>query len=337
MTRIVSIGIVFALALTFNVGCGRTGDTPSALPLNPDARPVRVHGNLSVKGVQLIDEHGRPVVLNGVSYGWHNWWPRFWNRDCVDWLAADWKCSVVRAALGVEPKRGYLDEPAWSKDRLETVVQAAIANDIYVIIDWHSHSIKLPEATEFFAEMARKYGKYPHVIYEVFNEPVRDPWPRVKEYSIELIKTIRAIDPDNIILVGSPHWDQDIHLVADDPIQGFTNIMYTCHFYAASHGRFLRDRCDYALNKGIPIFITESGGMQASGNGPLNPQEWRNWVDWCAANRVSLVTWSISDKNETCSMLRPGAASDGNWKEQDLKESGIRTREMLRERAEGKE
>jgi len=301
---------------------------------NLQAQPVKIHGKLSVKGTQLTDVHGDPVALSGVSYGWHCWWPRFYNKDCVKWLATDWKCSVVRAALGVEPNGGYLNKTAWSKQTIENVIQAAIADDIYVIIHWHSHSIKLPEAKAFFTEMATKYGKTPHVIYELFNEPVNDSWPKVKEYSIELIKTIRAIDPDNVILVGCPHWDQDIHLVADDPIKGFSNIMYTCHFYAASHGKWLRDRCDQARKKGIPIFISEAAAMQASGDGALNLQEWQAWVDWCATNKISLVIWSISDKNETCSMLNPSAADGGNWQDTDLKESGIKTREMLRKAAE---
>ncbi len=300
---------------------------------NLQAQSVKEHGHLSVKGNQLIDEHGNATVLNGVSFGWHNWWPRFYNKGAVKWLADDWKCSVVRAALGVEPKGGYLDKPDASKEKVEAVIQAAIDNNIYVIIDWHSHSIKLPEAKLFFAEMARKYGKNPHVIYELFNEPVKDTWPQIKEYSIELIKTIRAIDPANVILVGNPHWDQDIQIVADDPITDVTNVMYTCHFYAASHGKFLRDRCDAALKKGIPIFITESAAMHSSGNGALNLGEWQNWIDWCAANKVSLVTWSISDKAESCSMLKPTAADDGNWKETDLNESGTKARELLRKLA----
>jgi endoglucanase len=304
------------------------------LSIDLQAQPVKKHGNLSVKGTQLIDEHGNATVLNGVSYGWHNWWPRFYNKESVKWLATDWKCSVVRAAMGVEPKEGYIDKPDWSKEKMEAVIQGAIDNDIYVLIDWHSHNIRLAEAKAFFAEMARKYGKNPHVIYELFNEPVKDSWAQVKEYSIELIKTIRAIDPDNIILVGSPHWDQDIHLVADDPIQGFSNIMYTCHFYAATHSKSLRDRCDYALKKGIPIFISESAGMEASGNGPINYTEWQNWIDWCTTNKISLISWSIADKNETCAMLKPSASSEGNWKDEDVKESGLKTRELLRKQAE---
>jgi len=304
------------------------------ISMNIQANPVKIHGNLSVKGIQLTDEHGNATVLNGVSYGWHNWWSPFYNKESVNWLATDWKCSAVRAAMGVEPKEGYLDKPDWSKEKVEAVVDGAIESGIYVLIDFHSHNIRLPEAKVFFTEMATKYGKHPNVIYELYNEPVKDSWTQVKEYSIELIKTIRAIDPDNVILVGSPHWDQDIHLVADDPIQGFNNIMYTCHFYAGTHGQSLRDRCDYALKKGIPVFISESAGMEASGDGPINYSEWQKWIDWCATNKISLISWSVSAKKETCSMIKPGASVQGNWKESDLNESGIKTRELLRKQAD---
>jgi endoglucanase len=303
------------------------------ISFNLHAQPVKKHGNLSVKGIQLTDEHGNATVLNGVSYGWHNWWSPFYNKESVNWLAIDWKISAIRAAMGVEPKEGYLDKPDWSKEKVEAVVQGAIESGIYVLIDFHSHNIRLPEAKVFFTEMATKYGKYPNVIYELYNEPVKDTWTQVKEYSVELIKTIRAIDPDNVILVGSPHWDQDIHLVADDPILGFNNIMYTCHFYAGTHGQSLRDRCDYALKKGIPIFISESAGMEASGDGPINYSEWQKWIDWCATNKISLISWSVSAKKETCSMIKPGASVQGNWKEADLNESGIKTRELLRKQA----
>ena len=178
--------------------------------------------------------------------------------------------------------------------------------------------------------MANTYGKEPHIIYEIFNEPDKESWPAVKEYSIEIVKAIRAIDPDNIILVGSPHWDQDIHLAADDPIIGFSNLMYTVHYYAATHKHWLRDRCDYALKKGLPIFISESAGMEATGDGPINTEEWEKWIQWCEQNKISWLTWSVSDKNETCSVLLPTANSNGNWREEDLKESGLRAREFLR-------
>lgn len=294
------------------------------------SQPVKKHGKLGVKSTELVNEKGETVVLRGVSYGWHNWWPRFYNKESVKWLAGDFECTVVRAAMGVGPKGSYLDKTDWSKQKVEAVVEGAIENGIYVIIDWHSHAIYTEEAKVFFTEMAKKYGNYPNVIYEIFNEPVRDSWEQVKDYSIEVIKAIRAIDPDNLILVGSPHWDQDIHLVADDPIQGYSNLMYTVHFYAATHGKELRDRSDYALKKGIPIFVSECAGMKADGNSAIDYKSWHEWIDWMENHKISWVCWSVADKNETCSMLLPSASDTGKWKDADLKESGLKTRELIR-------
>ncbi|MFI5128605.1 MAG: glycoside hydrolase family 5 protein [Chitinophagales bacterium] len=295
------------------------------------AQPVKTHGQLKVEGTKLVDKNGKIVVLRGMSYGWHNLWPRFYNEGSVKWLKNDWKCTVVRAALGIELNdSGYLKNPISSAKKIEAVVDAAIKQGIYVIIDWHSHNIQLNEAKVFFAEMARLYGKKPNVIYEIFNEPDYETWPEVKAYCEEVIKTIRAIDPDNIILVGSPRWDQDIHLPAADPVKGYSNLMYTVHFYAATHKQWLRDKTDEAIKKGLAIFVSECAGMEASGNGPLNNEEWQKWIDWMEANQLSWITWSVSDKDETCSVLKKTAASDGNWKEADLKESGIKSREYLR-------
>jgi endoglucanase len=293
-------------------------------------QPVATHGQLHVEGTQLKDKNNQAVVLHGMSFGWHNWWPRFYNAGTVDWLHKDWHCSVVRAAMGVEPAGAYIDKPGWSVEKIKAVVDAAIKDGIYVIIDWHSHNIRLDEAKQFFKEMAGTYAKYPNVIYEIFNEPDYESWKEVKDYSIEIIKAIRALDSNNIILVGNPHWDQDINIVADDPIAGFNNIMYTVHFYAATHKQFLRDRCEYALTKDIPIFISESAGMEASGNGAIDDAEWNRWVEWAELKKISWVTWSISDKDETCSVLQPSADSNGGWSQKDLKESGIKTRELLR-------
>lgn len=294
------------------------------------AQPVRDHGQLQVEGTQLLDEHHQPIVLRGMSYGWLNFWPRFYNAGTVKWLHQDWGCTIIRAAMGIEPKKGYLEQPEFSKQKIKEVVDAAIKEGIYVIIDWHCHNIRLNEAKSFFKEMAETYGKQPNVIYELFNEPDKESWPEVKAYASELINTIRSVDPDNLILVGSPHWDQDIHLVAQDPLKGFTNIMYTVHFYAATHKQSLRNRCDDALSKGIPIFISESAGMEASGNGAIDDAEWKKWIDWAEQHKISWIAWSVSDKDETCSVLKPSASSEGNWKESDLKESGIKVREILR-------
>ena len=294
------------------------------------ADPVKLYGHLQVKGNQLCSETGEPVVLRGVSYGWHNLWPRFYNKKSVKWLKEDWRCTVLRAAMGTCIEDNYLENPEHALNCINTVVEAAIKNNVYVIIDWHSHGIRTEEAKGFFTQMATRYKGVPNVIYEIFNEPVEDSWEQVKAYSEEVIKTIRAIEPDALILVGCPHWDQDIHLAADSPITGYKNLMYTLHFYANTHGQWLRERADYALGKGLPIFVSECAGMEASGDGPLNPEEWSLWVDWMRSHSISWVAWSISDKDETCSMLYPKASSEGNWKDDDVKEWGHMVRQELK-------
>lgn len=297
-----------------------------------NAQPVKTHGQLKVAGTQLTDQNNQPVVLNGMSFGWSCFHPRFYTAGAVKTLAKDWNCSVVRAALGVEPDNGYLKDTAKSMKLITTVVDAAIKEGIYVIIDWHSHNINLNGARAFFKTMATKYHGYPNIIYELYNEPDYETWPQVKAYAIDLISTIRAIDAGNIILVGSPRWDQDINLPAEDPIKGYDNLMYTMHFYAGTHKQWLRDRTDAAIAKGLPIFISESAGMDATGDGKLDYEEWNKYISWMEEKKLSWITWSVSDKDESCSVLNTSASSDGNWKDKDLKESGLKTRGFLRKK-----
>ncbi len=295
------------------------------------SQPVKTHGQLKVKGTQLVDVHGNPVVLHGMSFGWHNLWPRFYNKGAVHTLVTDWNSTVVRASMGIELNdSGYLKSPARSVELMTNVIDACIKENVYVIIDWHDHNIHLKEAKGFFTMMSKKYGNNPHVIYELFNEPDYETWAEVKAYSEELIKVIRANDPDNIILVGSPKWDQDIHLPAADPIKGFDNLMYTMHFYAGTHKKWLRDRTDEAMQKGLPIFVSECAGMEASGDGPVDHAEWKAFVDWMNERNLSWVAWSVSDKKETCSILNPSAASNGGWKPEDVKEWGRVTQQFLK-------
>lgn len=296
-----------------------------------NAQFVKQHGQLSVNGTQLVDKNQNPIVLRGLSFGWHSMWPRFYNEKAVNWLKKDFKCTIVRAAMGIElGEKSYQKDPEFSTEKIEAVIKGAIKSDIYVIVDWHSHNINLNEAKDFFDRMSKKYGKYPNIIYEVFNEPDYENWPEVKQYSEQIIKVIRANDPNNIILVGCPKWDQDVNLPAADPIKGYNNLMYTMHFYAATHQKELRDKTDEAINKGLPIFVSESAGMEATGDGPLDLKAWQDYIDWMETRKLSWITWSVSDKDETCSILRKTANSEGNWKEEDLKESGLIVREYLR-------
>ena len=310
-------------------GYSQTKTKKSIVPKNS---PVALNGKLQVIGTQLSNAKGNALVLRGASLGWHNLWPRFYNAGAVSWLASDWKCNVIRASMGVGLDDSYLENPQYALKCMTTVIDAAIKNGIYVLIDFHSHKLHTAEAKTFFTGMATKYKNSPNVIYEIWNEPDYYSWKVVKQYSEELISTIRAIDSTNIILVGSPHWDQDIDSVAGDPIVGQKNIMYTMHFYAGTHKKWLRDRTDAAMAAGVPIFVSECAGMEATGDGPVDQAEWKLYLDWMDAKKLSWCAWSVSDKNETCSMLLPRAESTGKWDDGLLKSWGKIARTSIRER-----
>lgn len=289
------------------------------------------YGHLSVNGNVILGEKGDTVQLRGMSLFWSQWMPQYYNEDCIMWLKNDWKCTVVRAAMGVE-KGGYLEHPEEEKASVIRAVDAAIAQGIYVIIDYHSHEAhNNPNAAiTFFSEIAQKYGKYPNVIYEIYNEPLANPsWKEdLKPYAEKVIKAIRKHDQDNMVIMGSRQWSQKVSEVADNPLKD-TNIAYALHFYPHTHRQWLRDEAGYALDKGIALFVSEMGTCDASGNAHFAPEETRIWLDFLDKHKISWCNWSIADKEETASVLKPGASGKGNWTEEELTESGKLIRDEL--------
>ena len=289
-----------------------------------DTTLVGQHGRLQVFGNQIVNKFGNPMSLAGNSFFWSNdgWGgERFYKSEVVSWLKEDWKTAIVRAAMGVEDPGGYLDNKDGNKNRIKVIVDSAIEQGIYVIIDWHSHHAEdyENEAIEFFQEMATLYGEYDHVIYELYNEPLDISWSNtIKPYALAVTSAIRSIDPDNLIVIGTPEWSQRIDLAAADPIVEYTNIAYSLHFYTAFHHQWLRDRASTALESGIPIFVTEWGSVGYS----LVDTEANDWMNWCFTNKIIHCNWSINDKEEEWSILIPGANTNGNWQESELTQAG---------------
>lgn len=307
--------------------------TPPPVPAAPGI--VSQHGRLQVAGNRIVGADGRPVSLAGISYGWSQWQAaRFYNAGTVDWLKQDWHAQIVRAALGVHEEPGsYLQDPATNQARVMAVIDAALAADVYVIIDWHDHHANehADLAVAFFSDMARRYGDRPNVIYEVFNEPQKVSWhDTIKPYAETVIAAIRAIDPDNLIVVGTPVWSQDVDVAAADPIKD-PNVAYTLHFYAATHKEKLRAKAQRALDAGAALFVTEWGTCEASGDGPIDEASVREWMKFIRANQLSHCNWAIYDKPETAALLLPQAGSRGGWTDADLSPSGRYVRALVRD------
>lgn len=295
--------------------------------------PVEKNGQLRVEGNLIVNMNGYPVQLAGMSFFWSQWMDKYYNKKVVKWLKTDWKCSVIRVAMGVEAG-GYLEKPEREKRKMVKMVKAAIDEGLYVIIDWHDHNAEnhLKEAKAFFSEMAEKFGNYPNVIYEIYNEPLKVSWENVLvPYHNEIIEEIRKHDPDNLIICGTAEWSQKVDEPVSEPLSDI-NVAYALHFYAATHTQWLRNRAREALNAGIPLFVSEYGTCNSSAQGEINLTEMQEWWQLMDEYKISWCNWSVADKEETASVLKPGASRKGKWKEKDLTPSGLLVREKIREK-----
>lgn len=298
----------------------------------PPNTPVATHGALHVSGNRIVDAHDQPVALRGMSLFWSQWAGSFYTAQVVQTLADDWHASVVRAAMGVE-SGGYLTNPDAERAKVIAVVDAAVAEGIYVIVDWHDHEAIAHQtaARAFFVDMAMRYGNVPNVIFEVFNEPDSETWSAVKTYAEDVIGGIRDTGAQNLVIVGTPTWSQDVDVASADPITSRTNVAYTLHFYAGTHGQPLRDKAALALSRGVALFVTEWGTCEASGNGNVNLTSAQTWLDFLAQNGISAANWSLFDKDEACSALVPNAGATAPWSASELTSSGTFARAAIPE------
>jgi endoglucanase len=300
--------------------------------------PVSQHGQLSVKNGQLVDKSGKGYQLRGMSTHGLTWFPEFVNESAFKTLRDDWNTNVVRLAMYVDEwgnGQCYMGNKSGSLELLEKGVDICIKLDMYVIIDWHVLNPGDPskytnEAKSFFETVSKRYAKYPNVIYEICNEPNGGAsWSgNIKPYAEKIIPVIRKNAPNSVIIVGTPTWSQEIDKPLSDPLS-YKNVMYAFHFYAATHAG-LRSNVENCVAQGLPVFVSEFGTCDASGGGANDFNETQKWLSYFDKQGISYCNWSICNKDETCSVLRPGTSANGNWSESDLTENGKWIRNWLK-------
>lgn len=300
--------------------------------------PVSQHGQLSVKNGQLVDKSGKGYQLRGMSTHGLTWFPEFVNESAFKTLRDDWNTNVVRLAMYVDEwgnGQCYMGNKSGSLELLEKGVDICIKLDMYVIIDWHVLNPGDPskytnEAKSFFEKVSKRYAKYPNVIYEICNEPNGGAsWSgNIKPYAEKIIPVIRKNAPNSVIIVGTPTWSQEIDKPLSDPLS-YKNVMYAFHFYAATHAG-LRSNVENCVAQGLPVFVSEFGTCDASGGGANDFNETQKWLSYFDKQGISYCNWSICNKDETCSVLRPGTSANGNWSESDLTENGKWMRNWFR-------
>ena len=295
------------------------------------------HGALRVQGTDLVDANGNKFQLYGMSTHGMAWFPQFVNYEAFKTLRDDWNTNCVRLAMYTHEYNGYCS--GGNKEELKQLVKKGVDYatqlGMYVIVDWHVLNDNDPnrykeEAKNFFNEISSKYAGQSNIIYEICNEPCGGTsWESIKSYAGEVIPVIRANDPDAVIIVGTPNWSQEIDKALASPL-AYDNVMYALHFYAATHTDWLRDRLEQCKNNGLPVFISEFGLCDASGNGAIDYNQSAQWMDLIDRYNLSYCSWSLSNKAETCSVIASWCQKTSGWDESELSEAGKYIRNRFR-------
>lgn len=293
---------------------------------------VSYNGYLSIKDNKLVNQYNENIQLKGMSSHGMQWYSKFANEEMISKLKNEWNTNLFRIAMYTK-EGGYLDDKS-IKNKVYNVIDLAIKYDMYVIVDWHILSDYDPlmykeDAKEFFMEVSKKYKDYPNIIYEICNEPNGNvTWDdNIKPYATEVISVIRENTKKSIIIVGTPTWSQDVDKIVNNKIDD-KNVMYALHFYAGTHTQYLRDRVKNTINE-IPIFVSEWGTSDASGNNGVYLEESKKWIDFMDEYNLSWANWSLVDKNESSALLKEGSPVN-SLDDEYLSESGKFIKEVIK-------
>lgn len=289
-------------------------DTPSTNTTeNVDKNSVTYNGWLHTSNTILVNEKGETVQLRGVSSHGIEWFSNLITYENLKTLKNDWNTNIFRIAMYTDSNNtGYIFSQDQTKQKVCNIIDMAIDLDMYVIIDWHILSDNNPQkykeqSKAFFDYISNKYSNNPNVIYEICNEPngADVTWLKdIKPYAEEVIPIIRKNSEKSLIIVGTADWSKGIADCVSAPLN-FDNVVYTLHFYSGSHKQELRDKIDYCLNNNIPVFVSECGLTDASGDGARYFDEFTAWINYLNDKKISWLYWSLSNKNEGSAILLP--------------------------------
>lgn len=291
--------------------------------------PVKKYGKLTVSGTALVGENGKKIQIKGVSTHGINWYPQYVNKKTFKHLRDSWKVNAVRLAMYTEEYNGYCSGGD-KKELKKTVckgVDALTELGMYAIIDWHILSDGNPnthvkDAKKFFSSMAKKYKDQNNVIYEICNEPNGGTtWSQIRKYAKKIIPVIRKQNQDAIIIVGTPSWDQEADKAVENPLS-YDNILYALHFYSATHKTDLRKVAKEALKSGLPLFVSEFGICDASGNGSVDKKEAEKWLKLLKKYHAGYVIWNLSNKDESSALIKSDCTKLSGWTSKELTVEG---------------
>ncbi|MEV0793507.1 cellulase family glycosylhydrolase [Kribbella sp. NPDC050459] len=314
------------------------------LPVSAQAAdtPVGRNGQLHVCGTKLCNERNEPVQLRGMSTHGLQWYANCLKTASLDALANDWNADILRISMYVQ-EGGYETDPAKYTDLVTTLIEEATKRGLYALVDWHQldpgdPNENLDLAKRFFTEIAERHKDKFNIIYDIANEPNGVSWAGIKSYAEQMVPVIRAKDPDGVIFVGTHGWaslgvsdggsEAD---VINNPVNA-SNLMYTFHFYAASHQQEYFDALARAADR-IPLFVTEFGTQTYTGDGG-NDFTWsQKYLDFLESKQIGWTNWNFSDDFRSGAVFKEGTCDGDDFTGTAmLKPAGVWIRDHIRNR-----
>ena len=313
------------------------------IPVNS---PAGINGKLKVIGTKLCNQYDKPIQLRGMSTHGLQWFydDCYSNSKTAAFDALkNWGADILRISMYVQ-EDGYETDPTGFTNKVKALIDIASARGMYVLVDFHQldpgdPNFNTARAKTFFTAIASTYKDYPNIIYDICNEPNGDnvSWSVIKTYADQVIPTIRAIDNDAVITVGTDGWatfgfsrtgSATTYKDVVNNKLNYPNVMYSFHFYADSHRDSYLAVLDAVSNE-LPVFVSEFGFQNSAGEGANNRAMSDKYITLMRNKKISWCNWNYSDDSRSGAVWKSGTCSSNNWSDANLKEAGLWAKEYI--------
>jgi endoglucanase len=139
----------------------------------------------------------------------------------------------------MDKENNYQLPPSWF-DKLDWVLDNALANNLMIILDFHEFNSMAENPKEKKDIFLRFWGQVaPHckylpsnVMFELLNEPNGQLTPELwNEFLKEALAIVRETNPNRTVIIGPAFWNQIPHLEELELPEDDRNIIVTIHYY----------------------------------------------------------------------------------------------------------
>lgn len=276
------------------------------------------HGAPVKKGKYIIGDDGNQIEFRGI--GTHALL-QYGNLHTLEALSSlrDLGVNLIRITVYIEnytflhsdgqQAKGYIAAPTETKAEIEKIVNYCEQLGLYVLLDWHVYSwgagsgtgiFHEEEATEFFTYFCTLYKDKPFVMYEIANEPHHQTINEYVPFVTAMHTLIHSIVENPIIVTGTCK-DNTTDLWSAFKSNGLDDIFISSHAYGNSINV---DKYKAMWDVNMPIFNTEWGNAQASGDGNREDERTIALIKYYHEQKIPHSVWKLTDQAMTCAVLK---------------------------------